>query len=226
LYFLDYINRLRSAMPESEHHQRHVRLPVIPDLRFEASYLRSISPYVHVSEGSMVDYSTHRESAPEKGRAKVTEKGTSTQIGHAVQIEWGSVAWITVRDQVISPLLQGALWCVLDSYFLCLLRFLKGTCITFHHTPPVCRWGETRCETSIIRTFRRIGCGVVEAPDKRTGWWDFTFLVFYSLCSMTLLLKGFPSLGIDDDSNFHVPSISVNQTRFHTCIHCAFLPTT
>jgi hypothetical protein len=102
-------------MPESEHHQHHVRLPVIPDLRFEASYLRSISPYVHVSEGSMVDSdSTRQESAPEKGKAKVTEKETSTQIGHAVRIEWASVAWITVRDQVISPLLQGALWCVVD----------------------------------------------------------------------------------------------------------------
>lgn len=25
---------------------------------------------------------------------------------------WQSVAWVTIRDQVISPLLQGALWCV------------------------------------------------------------------------------------------------------------------
>jgi hypothetical protein len=25
---------------------------------------------------------------------------------------WQSVVWVTLRDQVISPLIQGALWCV------------------------------------------------------------------------------------------------------------------
>ena len=25
---------------------------------------------------------------------------------------WQSVVWVTVRDQVLSPLIQGALWCV------------------------------------------------------------------------------------------------------------------
>ena len=51
------------------------RLPVIPDLRFEQSYLRSIAAY------------------------------TSSE-----NIDWKGVFWITARDQVISPLLQGTVW--------------------------------------------------------------------------------------------------------------------
>lgn len=34
----------------------------------------------------------------------------STTKGNAISIDWSSIAYITVRDQVFSPLVQGALW--------------------------------------------------------------------------------------------------------------------
>ncbi|KAL5523151.1 hypothetical protein ACEPAF_1418 [Sanghuangporus sanghuang] len=64
---------------------------VIPDLRFERSYLKSITPYVR----------TRRVAGSVDGRGEARE---------IVDIEWKKVFWITARDQLISPLLQGSLW--------------------------------------------------------------------------------------------------------------------
>lgn len=64
---------------------------VIPDLRFERSYLKSIAPYVR----------TRRVSDGAAGGSEVRE---------VVDIKWNKVLWITVRDQLVSPLLQGAIW--------------------------------------------------------------------------------------------------------------------
>ncbi|EAS30553.1 uncharacterized protein CIMG_06032 [Coccidioides immitis RS] len=57
-----------SRMVKSNHHR--ATLPPLPELRFEQSYLASIS-------------------------------GAES---------WGRIAWITVRDQVLLPLMQGTLW--------------------------------------------------------------------------------------------------------------------
>ena len=46
---------------------------IIPDLRFEPTYLAKLA---------------------------------------AADPGWQSVVWVTMRDQVVSPLLQGVLWCV------------------------------------------------------------------------------------------------------------------
>ena len=88
----DYITHLALSQSHSEHHGRipshpkhDVHMPkrlqpsVIPDLRFEPTYL-----------------------------AKLAAAGPG----------WRSVVWVTVRDQVINPLLQGALWCVACRRFL------------------------------------------------------------------------------------------------------------
>jgi len=126
-------------LSQSKHHQsqsdnsHRARLPVIPDLRFEPSYLRSIRPYVHI-RGS-VDPSVQSQKGKdtdleemftgkevEKVKTKGKEKETvtpkpqleisalSTASSEVLHIQWGSVVWITTRDQIISPLLQGALW--------------------------------------------------------------------------------------------------------------------
>ena len=44
-----------------------------------------------------------------------------------VRIDWTGVVWITLRDQIISPLLQGTLWCVM--YLRCRMSSLH-----FHHS--------------------------------------------------------------------------------------------
>lgn len=112
--------------PERSEHQpsgsHHTRLPVIPDLRFEYSYLRSIRPYVKIqpTPGS--------QKRPGLGNALNEEGYESVDAGEekdqglllvqqqpateVIQLQWGRIIWITTRDQVISPLLQGALWCV------------------------------------------------------------------------------------------------------------------
>ena len=73
----------------------------------------------------VTEVSTSKEP---KGKSKVVE--FREELGHAgdlgqhpisridtvpinvVHVDWSGVAWITLRDQFISPLLQGALWCV------------------------------------------------------------------------------------------------------------------
>lgn len=68
-------------------------IPAIPDLRFEQSYLKSIAPYI----------TTRRVPSGEE-----EEEGLEV-----VGVEWRKVLWITTRDQLISPLLQGAIWYVI-----------------------------------------------------------------------------------------------------------------
>lgn len=103
------------------------RLPVIPDLRFEYSYLRSVRPYVQIERSSSasmpmdvhpVDPAHEYERINIPGDQKETEGNDKTLFptpilasdSEIIHVQWGKVIWITVRDQVVSPLLQGALW--------------------------------------------------------------------------------------------------------------------
>ncbi|KAI0720734.1 hypothetical protein C8T65DRAFT_705617 [Cerioporus squamosus] len=96
------------------------RIPPVPDLRFEYSYTRSVSQYVHIERVPAV--------LSEKGKEKAVdgdEIAVAGGVGEVVRVDWGRVIWITTRDQVISPLLQGALWGV-ASHFLRPLGALLG----------------------------------------------------------------------------------------------------
>ena len=90
-------------------------------MRFKYSYLRGVRQYVQLE----------RPAASEKGKEKAVDvDGGEEQEGEEergqeegllslgtreiVQVQWGRILWITTRDQVISPLLQGALWCVVS----------------------------------------------------------------------------------------------------------------
>lgn len=123
-------------------HQTSRRHNALPDLRFEYSYLKSISsvyrqpsmpplhrrdvstrekPFVS-TEASLVD-STDAQSGAETTI-------TQSLCGVPISIEWEQLLWITTRDQVsrcfqslwytfvaksvqvLSPFLQGALWYV------------------------------------------------------------------------------------------------------------------
>jgi len=107
------------------------RLPVIPDLRFEYSYLRSVRPYIQIERSTAAiplvdpaldDHEYERINIP--GVEKETERNgkalrspTSIPAFEIIHVQWGKLIWITVRDQIVSPLLQGALW-ALVSYYL------------------------------------------------------------------------------------------------------------
>jgi len=86
------------------------RIPPLPDLRFESSYLRSIRAYVHVER-------LKAERRDEKGKGIATGDETSEGLREVVTVQWGKVVWVTTRDQILSPLLQGAVWGVVG-YFL------------------------------------------------------------------------------------------------------------
>ncbi|KAF8069092.1 hypothetical protein FPV67DRAFT_1105488 [Lyophyllum atratum] len=119
---------------QHEEHPHQARLPVIPDLRFEHSYLRSISRYITVRrrqplERVRVEREYHDDGFERVEREKVEEFKPSTLSNvssEVIDIQWSRVAWITTRDQVISPLLQGALW-ALASYFLTPFSAQLGT---------------------------------------------------------------------------------------------------
>lgn len=93
-----------SPSGSASHPEPAPRAQRLPDLRFEQSYLRSIRPYVHVER-----VEPRELGKDEKGKGVSVEESSSTEV---IQIQWGKVAWVTTRDQVISPLVQGALWCV------------------------------------------------------------------------------------------------------------------
>ncbi|KAJ7621193.1 hypothetical protein FB45DRAFT_754312 [Roridomyces roridus] len=80
-----------------EDHPRRAALTSVPDLRFEYGFLKSVRPYFRLSKGK--------------------ERETATP-GDVLEIQWKDVAWVTTRDQVLSPLAQGALWCVIAFFTL------------------------------------------------------------------------------------------------------------
>ncbi|KAH9933046.1 uncharacterized protein B0H18DRAFT_870951 [Fomitopsis serialis] len=74
-------------------------MPAVPDLRFEQSYLASVKPYVHI-ERSLAE----QPAVDGKGKGKAVDAQATV-----VTVQWGRVMWITTRDQIISPFLQGSL---------------------------------------------------------------------------------------------------------------------
>ncbi|KAJ7054070.1 hypothetical protein C8F01DRAFT_922601, partial [Mycena amicta] len=61
--------------------------------RFEYGFLKSVQPYFRL--------------VPWKGKEKEPSR---MQPSEQLEIQWLQVGWVTLRDQVLSPLAQGALW--------------------------------------------------------------------------------------------------------------------
>ncbi|KAM6503323.1 hypothetical protein JOM56_000266 [Amanita muscaria] len=104
-----------------------LKRPLIPDLRFEYSYLRSIKPFIHCrskrkpSKTSSWTLQQNKHitgsdlSDSEESYARVDRSGavlleTKKDYEEGIVIHWRNVIWITVRDQIILPFIQGALW--------------------------------------------------------------------------------------------------------------------
>ena len=104
-------------------------LPVIPDLRFESSYVRSVRRYIDIErvgpstdptdediltligdDYEKVDTASDSDGQNTKSSSEgggVAARGGPSEI---IRVQWKSVIWVTLRDQLISPLVQGALW--------------------------------------------------------------------------------------------------------------------
>ncbi|KAH7908379.1 hypothetical protein BJ138DRAFT_1157800 [Hygrophoropsis aurantiaca] len=110
------------------------RLP-IPDLRFEQIYLSRIRSCLHIEPRSSSSKEKEKEHDPviDLASPENQAKAVYAAATHAsplvdssqeiTRIEWGNVAWITVRDQVIMPLLQGMVWGVVSQYYRPFLSF-------------------------------------------------------------------------------------------------------
>ncbi|KAJ7750456.1 hypothetical protein DFH07DRAFT_746199 [Mycena maculata] len=90
--------------PEKEQ-PRRAALTSVPDLRFEYGFLKSVRPYFRLRRPANSD---------PKGKGKETEADVGNDVAPAdvLEIQWRDIAWITTRDQVLSPLAQGALWAI------------------------------------------------------------------------------------------------------------------
>ncbi|KZT69977.1 hypothetical protein DAEQUDRAFT_765020 [Daedalea quercina L-15889] len=95
----EYLDKSGHALPQR-------RIPAVPDLRFEQSYLASIKPYVHIERTPDKQLTSDVKG---KGKAVDTQGCASQVTAEVITVQWGRVVWITTRDQIISPLLQGAL---------------------------------------------------------------------------------------------------------------------
>ncbi|GJE85124.1 hypothetical protein PsYK624_012020 [Phanerochaete sordida] len=81
----------------------------MPDLRFEYTYLRNIRRHVHVE---------HVKPPTQSGAAEKNESDEAARETEVVRVAWGNVLWITVKEQVLGPLVQGLLWGALRWYFI------------------------------------------------------------------------------------------------------------
>ncbi|WWC85375.1 uncharacterized protein L201_000238 [Kwoniella dendrophila CBS 6074] len=87
-------------------------MPVMPDLRFEQSYLLSIRPFLtpHPTAEGIQKKGEVEKSKPSGTLVTSSDEDTVFHWGRQVDVEWRQVIWVTLRDQVLSPLLQGAFW--------------------------------------------------------------------------------------------------------------------
>ncbi|KDQ10277.1 hypothetical protein BOTBODRAFT_58196 [Botryobasidium botryosum FD-172 SS1] len=93
----------------------HLNLPALPDLRFENSYLRSINPFITLHDA---DARGEIQKQEQESLAGVVAPPDTP----AVNVEWKGILWVTARDQVVYPLLQGFLWGITSQYLLPLPR--------------------------------------------------------------------------------------------------------
>lgn len=110
---------------------------LIPDLRFEQSYIASIRSFIHELEPSQA----HREKIAAR-KAEHEEGGSGWHIGGdpededdeprfvearnpkgepelwvgRLRVDWVPLLYVTMRDQILSPMVQGALWGVVGLF--------------------------------------------------------------------------------------------------------------
>lgn len=108
-YVLDYPFHPHDI--EHEVSRTRKRLP-IPDLRPEQVYLKRIQHCIHIEP--VARDVKEKETVVETEDTEFTTFTHVTSLIHSsqqvVRVDWGKVAYITLRDQVMMPLLQGMLW--------------------------------------------------------------------------------------------------------------------
>lgn len=104
--YVDLDRRFHVLYPGEEEPRSRKRLP-IPDLRFEQTYLHRIRDCLHIQPSPATVPS---EDGDYVSATNVVPLLTSSQ--QVIKIDWKSIAYVTLRDQVLMPMLQGILWWV------------------------------------------------------------------------------------------------------------------
>lgn len=118
----------RSSKRSNVRKSRNVPIKSIPDLRFEQSYLASIRGFVHEEDDQRARMiqkpeRNHSESKSQnEDESKYSEskslKISTTRSSHGepelwlgrLRIDWLSLLYLTLRDQLLSPIVQGAVF--------------------------------------------------------------------------------------------------------------------
>ncbi|POW09654.1 hypothetical protein PSTT_06648 [Puccinia striiformis] len=97
----------------------------LPDLRFEQGYLMSLMPFFHFHPTTSSPEKTHHQHQVENqsrtsepyvfGRQDRVEDLTPVDddnyyLGSNFYVEWKMVVYVTLRDQLFYPLIQGCIW--------------------------------------------------------------------------------------------------------------------
>ncbi|KAF9234247.1 hypothetical protein BU15DRAFT_90035 [Melanogaster broomeanus] len=126
--FSDHQSPSRPHNAEHEEASSRRRLP-IPDLRFEQTYLKRIQACIHIEsrqETNLLQPAVAEvEEATYAAATHVAPLINSSQ--QVVRVDWGGVVYITLRDQVLMPLLQGMLWGVIGLYYKPFVAYAKGS---------------------------------------------------------------------------------------------------
>ncbi|PVG00795.1 hypothetical protein CPB86DRAFT_871644 [Serendipita vermifera] len=89
--------------------EHKIKLPPIPDFRFESAYLAAIRPFVHKSpEGPSPNVPGTKNEAIAEASGVVSD--ARFDYGVPLRINWGAVLWVTLRDQVIVQFITGGVY--------------------------------------------------------------------------------------------------------------------
>ncbi|ORX39766.1 hypothetical protein BD324DRAFT_233199 [Kockovaella imperatae] len=105
------VNAERKAKRDA---RRRVRgaMPPMPDLRYEQSYLLSIRPFLSPSTTASSSRTKSTADASQATTSLVQSADNDAVFGwdKRWRVDWSMVIYVTIRDQLFSPLIQGALW--------------------------------------------------------------------------------------------------------------------
>ncbi|WVQ98630.1 hypothetical protein IAU59_005760 [Kwoniella sp. CBS 9459] len=151
---LPTVHRRHGHSSRERHHEEgegreRVRqaMPPMPDLRFEQSFLLSIRPFLTPrptqqtiqekgpapnSGSAGAGIGSHEDS---KSLVSGTEDDRVFHWGRQVDVDWKQVGWVTVRDQILSPLLQGMIWGWATVFLASTGAVLRSSLYPASHTP-------------------------------------------------------------------------------------------
>ncbi|KIR24757.1 hypothetical protein I307_06182 [Cryptococcus deuterogattii 99/473] len=100
-------------------------MPPLPDLRFEPK----------PGKGSRSHLAEKPEQEVRTGMVQSADRDEVYFWGREVDVDWSRVAWVTIRDQLFAPLVQGALWGWATIFLSATGVALRASLYPARHTP-------------------------------------------------------------------------------------------